>query len=27
VRIADVRARRAIVELVRSLAADEEVLD
>jgi len=26
VRIADVRARRAIVELVRSLAADDEVL-
>jgi transcriptional regulator with XRE-family HTH domain len=27
VRIADVRARRAIVELVRSLAADDEVLE
>jgi transcriptional regulator with XRE-family HTH domain len=27
VRIADVRARRAIVELVRSLAADDDVLD
>ena len=27
VRIADVRARRAIVELVRSLAADDEAID
>jgi len=27
VRIADVRARRAIVELVRSLAADDELLE